>query len=103
MNTSTTDIWLRVMVPVLSRQTVWTDPRVSTACRCRMRTWCCRMSRTPKAMVVVATMGRPSGTAAAARQMEVLSICTNPMPQKEPTIKVKPQMPMHITTNWSPS
>ena len=32
------DIWLRVMVPVLSRQTVWTDPRVSTACRFRIRT-----------------------------------------------------------------
>ena len=91
VNIWSTDIWLRVMVPVLSRQTVCTDPRVSTALRWRIKTWCLRMSRMPRARVVVAAAGSPSGTAAAARQMEVRSISSQPNPHMKPMTNTTPQ------------
>ena len=102
---SLTAISFLVMVPVLSRHRVCTAPRVSTACRWRISTWCRRMSRIPRARVVVAAAGSPSGTAAAAKQTAVRSISSQPYPQKIPRPKAAPQRPKQTHTsrlpNWS--
>ena len=67
-----------VRVPVLSKQTAPTAPRVSMASRRRTTALCRRMSRMPRAMVTVATVGRPSGIAATAREMADLAIWAAP-------------------------
>jgi hypothetical protein len=67
----------RVSVPVLSRQSTCTAPSVSTASSWRINTFR-RIRPMPRASVVVATVGRPSGTAATASEIAVFSICNTP-------------------------
>ena len=64
--------WVRV--PVLSEQTTLTQPRVSTLGRRFTMVLTRTMRETLKASTRVTTAGRPSGTAATAREMAVISI-----------------------------
>ena len=64
--------WVRV--PVLSEQTTLTQPRVSTLGRRLTMVFTFTMRETLKASTMVTTAGRPSGTAATAREMAVISI-----------------------------
>ena len=57
--------WVRV--PVLSEQTTWAQPRVSTAVRRRMTAPWRLMRVTPMLSTMVTTAASPSGTAATAR------------------------------------
>jgi len=59
----------------------------STASRWRMSTLCFRILRMPSESVVVATVGSPSGTAATAREIDILSICRKPYPLSRPIRK----------------
>ena len=63
-----------VSVPVLSVQTTVEDPSASTAGSFRMSALRPAMRRRPTASAMVATAGRPSGTAAIARAMPASSI-----------------------------
>ena len=72
-----------VMVPVLSMQTVWTAPKVSTACNWRIRTPWLLILLMPRAKLMVAAAGSPSGTAAAAREMDMRSISKRPYPPEK--------------------
>ena len=56
----------------------------------------------PRARVVVATVGSPSGTAATARDMDVLSIWIKPYPLSIPMIKTTPQTAPLINTSCVP-
>ena len=64
--------WVRV--PVLSEQTTLTQPRVSTLGRRFTIVLTRTMRETLKASTSVTTAGSPSGTAATAREMAVISI-----------------------------
>ena len=74
-----------VNVPVLSRQKTCTEPSVSTASRCLTATLRDRISLMPIASVVVATAGRPSGTAATASETDDFSISSSGKPLTSPT------------------
>src|SRR5262249_1194356 len=100
--TETAVIRFRVSVPVLSRQIVCTAPSVSTAARRRMRTPCRRMLRMPRARTVVATVGNPSGTAATAREIAVLSISNAPYPCSSPMPKTRPHTALLSKTSCLP-
>ena len=97
-----TVILLRVRVPVLSRQMVCMDPRVSMAFNCLTKTWCLLMERMPRARLVVATAGNPSGTAATAREIEVLSMRRKPYPRSNPTTKTTPHTPALMRASLAP-
>jgi len=62
---------LRVSVPVLSVQMTVVEPSVSTAGRRRTSELARAIRCTPSASVMVATAGRPSGTAAIASAMPI--------------------------------
>lgn len=64
-----------VKVPVLSEQTVVTQPRVSTVCRPFTKAERWAMRRIPRQSVIVTTMGKPSGIAATAKLTAILKIC----------------------------
>lgn len=49
-----------------------------------MSTRCRFISRIPKARIVVATVGSPSGAAATAREIAFLSISSRPYPRNSP-------------------
>ncbi len=100
--TADTDILFIVIVPVLSRHIVWTEPSVSTASRCRIRILCLLISLMPRASVVVAMVGSPSGTAATAREIDVFNICRNPYPFKSPIANTPTQTAPPISTSWLP-
>jgi hypothetical protein len=74
LHTDSMVIWFVVMVPVLSRPITWIAPSVSTASSLRSRSSRARNRQTPAASVVVATVGRPSGTAATASEIAALRI-----------------------------
>ena len=63
-----------VSVPVLSEQTTLTAPRVSTDGSRRTMVWTRAIRDTDRASTMVTTAGSPSGTAATAREMAVMSI-----------------------------
>ena len=99
VSNSTTAILFSVIVPVLSRQIVCTEPKASTALSPRTRTFCFLMSWIPKARVVVAIVGSPSGTAATAKEIAVLSISAKPYPRSNPMPNTRPHTPDPISTN----
>ena len=72
--TRTTDITPEVSVRVLSVQTTVVDPSASTAASRRTSARRRAIRRRPIASAIVATAGRPSGTAATARAIAVSTI-----------------------------
>ncbi|MPN42421.1 hypothetical protein SDC9_189978 [bioreactor metagenome] len=69
-----------VSVPVLSVQITVVDPSVSTEAKLRTSAFTLAILCTPRANVMVATKGKPSGTAATARAMPVSSILIKSLP-----------------------
>jgi len=56
----------------------------------------------PRARVVVATAGRPSGTAATANEMAVLNMISKPYPLRSPIPNTTAQAAPEMSTSWSP-
>jgi len=92
-----------VKVPVLSKQSTWTEPKVSIAASLRTSTPFSRIRPIPSASVVVATAGRPSGSAATASETAVLSIGKRPRPRRRPIPKIPTHTPALRRTSWRPS
>ncbi len=77
-----------VKVPVLSVQMLVTDPSVSTAASFFTRPWRFRIFFIPSTCIIVTAISNPSGTAATAKMIEILSISKNSCPLMRPTKKV---------------
>ena len=88
-----TCISLRVSVPVLSKQTTVAAASVSTASSRRMMTFRRRMSSMPSARIVVATAGKPSGTAATASDRADRNIWNRAKPRSQPMPNTSPLTP----------
>ena len=88
-----TCISLRVSVPVLSKQTTLAAASVSTASSRRISTLRRRMSSMPSARMVVATVGKPSGTAATASDRADRNIWNRAKPRSQPMPKTRPLTP----------
>ena len=87
-----------VSVPVLSEQTVVTEPSASTAGSLRvMALWraiCC----TPMASVIVTSAGRPSGIAATAKPIAAEMSSWNGIPCRKRPISIMTAAIARITT-----
>jgi hypothetical protein len=80
---------LRVSVPVLSEQTVVTDPSASTAGSLRVIALCRAICCTPIASVIVTSAGSPSGIAATAKPMAAETSSANGIPcRKRPIMSM---------------
>ncbi len=99
---ATTLILFSVKVPVLSKQITCTEPRFSTAANLRINTLRRCMSLMPIASVVVATAGKPSGTAATASDMVVINSSNKGLPRAKPIIKTSPQIPALTSASCMP-
>src|SRR5262249_20614769 len=91
-----------VTVPVLSTQMTVVDPRLSTAARRRTSVRRSSIRRIPSAIVVVATVGSPSGTAATAREAAVRKTPNAGSPRRTPRANRPPQRPKEAYANWRP-
>ena len=98
-----TCISLRVSVPVLSKQTTVAAASVSTASSRRMMTFRRRMSSMPSARIVVATAGKPSGTAATASDRADRNIWNRAKPRSQPMPNTSPLTPAASHTICRPS
>ena len=91
-----------VSVPVLSTQTTVVAPRLSITSRRRTRAWRCSMRCMPRASVVVATAGRPSGTAATPRAIVVRAISRKATPRSRPRPSATPHSAVVTPTSVRP-
>ena len=93
---ASTSILLSVSVPVLSVQMMVVPPSVSTAESLRTITFLRASLSIPCASARVATMDKPSGTAATASAMEVSNISRIGLPPTTPTPKMMTTKPTVI-------
>ena len=68
----------------------------------RTRTFRRSMRCIPRARVVVATVGRPSGTAATASEIDVRTIWRSPAPRRRPSPRVRAESPRVSPTRFWP-
>ena len=92
-----------VRVPVLSVQMTVVEPSVSTAGSRRTSARIRAMRCMPIASVIVATAGRPSGTAAMASEMPISSMSRKAWPRRKPATTITAQRASTTTTRAWPS
>ena len=92
-----------VRVPVLSVQITFAQPRVSTLCRRRISARRRRMRLTASASEMVTIAGRPSGTAATASEMPVISMLNGSSPRKMPAMDTTAHTARQPTAMYLPS
>ena len=100
-----TVIRFSVRVPVLSEQMTLAQPSVSTACRRRMTAFFLTIRLTDSARAMVTMAGRPSGMAATASEMPVMSISSTGSPRRMPapatTAQISRQPTAMVRPSWS--
>ena len=92
-----------VMVPVLSEQMTEVHPSVSTLCRRLTSAFCFIMRLTARASAMVTVAGSPSGIAAIAMEMPVMSISKIGSPRSTPAANTARHTPMQMTARTFPS
>ena len=92
-----------VRVPVLSVQMTVVEPSVSTAGSRRTSARIRAMRCMPIASVIVATAGRPSGTAAMASEMPISSMSRKAWPRRKPATTITAQRASTTPTRAWPS
>jgi hypothetical protein len=90
---STTVIWLRVSVPVLSVQMKVVEPSVSTASRCRTSTWRLAICSAPHASDRVTVGSSASGTSATVTPMANTNPSLAGLPSSRASVKNTPPTP----------
>ena len=102
MHQESTVMRFSVSVPVLSAQMTVTAPRLSTADRRRTSVPRRSIRWVPSASVVVATAGRPSGTAATASEIALRAISSRGTPRRTPRPRAAAQAPSERPTRRRP-
>ena len=100
---SVTVMSFSVIVPVLSAQRIPAQPSVSTLCRRLTRAWCFIIRLTASARAMVTVAGKPSGMAAMAMVMPVISISKIGSPRKTPAKKTRIHTTMQSNATTFPS
>ena len=103
VESSVTVILFSVIVPVLSEHITDVQPSVSTLWSLFTRTFCFIMRLTASARAIVTVAGSPSGIAAIAMVIPVMSISKTFSPRRTPAPKTAAQTMRHIIATAFPS
>ena len=98
-----TVILFSVTVPVLSVQITEAQPSVSTACRRLTSAFRASILRVASASAMVTVAGSPSGIAAIATVMPVMSMARGGSPRRMPARNTSPQTARQMTASTLPS
>ena len=98
-----TVILFSVIVPVLSEHMTDVQPRVSTLCSRFTRAFTLSIRFTARASAIVTVAGSPSGIAAMAIVIPVISISKTGSPLKTPAAKTIRQTPIQMNATIFPS
>ena len=94
---------LKTSIPVLSLQTILTEPKVSTLGSLLTIAPCFDILKTPSASVTVTIIGRPSGIAATARETPICNMSSHFLLCNIPIIMMRAMTPPDIQLNSFPS